>query len=57
MTYSQQRASLEQAIVRKQLEMIQEKLDDAKNKPFHTQLNMLQSIERNAKKAINIING
>ena len=45
------------AIIRKQLEMIQEKLDNAKNKPFFIQLNNLESIARNANKAIKIIKG
>ena len=57
MTLSEQVARKEFAIIRKQLEMIQEKLDNAKNKPFFIQLNNLESIARNANKAIKIIKG
>jgi hypothetical protein len=57
MTLSEQVAQKEFAIIRKQLEMIQEKLDNAKNKPFFIQLNNLESIARNANKAIKIIKG
>ena len=57
MTLSEQEARKEFAIIRKQLEMIQEKLDNAKNKPFFIQLNNLESIARNANKAIKIIKG
>ena len=57
MTLSEQVARKEFAIIRKQSEMIQEKLDNAKNKPFFIQLNNLESIARNANKAIKIIKG
>tara|TARA_R110000764_G_scaffold238277_1_gene335258 strand:+ start:62 stop:238 length:177 start_codon:yes stop_codon:yes gene_type:complete len=56
MTVSEQIAQKEFAIIRKQLEMIQEKLDDAKARPqFFNQLANLESIARNANKAIKII--
>jgi hypothetical protein len=58
MTVSEQIAQKEFAIIRKQLEMIQEKLDDAKARPqFFNQLANLESIARNANKAIKIIKG
>tara|TARA_R110000824_G_scaffold329105_1_gene515936 strand:- start:88 stop:300 length:213 start_codon:yes stop_codon:yes gene_type:complete len=59
MTVSEKIAQKEFAIIRKQLEMIQEKLDDAKASPeqFFRQLANLESIARNANKAIQIIKG